>query len=193
MGEATPEELAEMGVTITDPPPAPQPERVPFEQVDTLPDEPKTDVKIRLESGEEFRERMVQCPIEGEKIAPGAANGFNFSFSNALLESDGSVATFADGTFKIVPQAVRHELRLTGEDIAAMLKTGGREAVETAIQHAREVAAAKALDYFKGMDLGRELFGDRIADPVDEEVVDLVLANRSPPPLPPGVESSPKV
>jgi hypothetical protein len=149
MADPTPEELEELGVTIT---PNPAPERAPFAQVSRLPDEPKSDVKIKLESGEVFRERLV-------RVADAA--GYNFSISNALLAADGSVAQADDGSLLIVPHEVCHEFRIEGVDMGKMTP----EQIEEALQHAREVAAAKARSFFAGMEMGAALFGDRINDP----------------------------
>jgi hypothetical protein len=146
----TKEELAALGVEITDPAPeAAEPERVAFEEVDTLPDEPKSDVKIRLETGEVFRERL-------QRVDDG--QGFNFSISNALLAADDSVAKADDGSLRIVPREVSHEFRIEGVDMGRMTM----EQVAAALLHAREVAAAKAQSYFKGMDLGMAIFGERL-------------------------------
>jgi hypothetical protein len=149
----TKEQLAELGVEVGEPvPEAAQPDRIAFEEVDSLPGEPKSDVKIRLESGEEFRERLI-------RVADSA--GFNFSISNALLDADGHVAAAGDGTLKIVAAEACHEFRIEAVDMGRMTN----EQVEDALKHAREVAAAKAQAFFSGMERGATLFGDRLNDP----------------------------
>ncbi len=155
MADATPEELAELGVTRTEPPENPEPPRAVFKQTSTLPNEPKTDVRIELGSGEVFRERLVHVPLA---IGGTVEDGFNLSISNALLEADGSVARDANGNYQIVPPDARHELRMTGQDMTAM----GEAGVKAAIKHAREVAAAKARDYFNGMAIGQAILSSRL-------------------------------
>lgn len=155
MADATPEELAAAGVEMGDPQAGAEPPRVPFEEVDNLPNEPASDVKIVLATGEVFRERLLRVPIAAEGNAP---DGFNFSISNALLDDNDQVVTGPDGIKQIVPPEVRHELRMKGEDMAAM----GAEGIAGSLLVAREVAAARARDYFAGMAAGTAIFASRL-------------------------------
>lgn len=151
MAEPTPEELDEAGIELTPiPPPADEIEPVKFEQVDDLPGEPVTDVKIRLEDGTELRERLIEVPV---------ADGFNCVFSNALLDKSGKVAKDPDGNWRIVPPEVLHEFSVTG--VRAGLMTPKQ--IKAARDHARGMAAAKAKAYFTGTDRMRRIFSDRTA------------------------------
>jgi hypothetical protein len=165
MADEAPEDLppeVETGVAPGERPDLPPP--VPFTEVDTLPDKPATDVKIRLDdgSGLEFRERMIRqetvaTSVAGDPVAPA---GFNFRISNALLGADGKVAADpATGALKIVPASACHEMNFTGERLAGMTV----EAIQAEVHRNRGIAAAKALNHFQGMDKGAAIFGDRLA------------------------------
>lgn len=148
MADATPEELAELGVTVgviseT------EPQRVGFKEISDLPNEPKTDVLIELETGEKLRERMTRLPVE---------EGYSFSFSHALVDDDLAVAKNSDDSFKIVPPAARHEFILSGLDAGNMTA----DQIKDAVKVAREVGASKAKCYFAGMDEMASIFADRL-------------------------------
>ena len=144
-----PEVETEVAVTVAEPP------RIAFEQTSDLPDKPPTDVQITLATGEVFRERITAAPLA---IGDALPDGLSLSLSLAKVTENGEVAKDESGRFMIVPPEARHELRLSGEDMAAM----GEDGVRAALTHAREVAAAKARAYFAGMDIGKRILADRI-------------------------------
>jgi hypothetical protein len=144
-----PEVETEVAVTVA------EPVRVAFEQTDDLPDKPATDVQITLATGEVFRERLTSTPLA---IGDALPDGLNISLSLAKVAAGGEVATDEQGRYMIVPPEARHELRLSGEDMATM----GENGVRAALTHAREVAAAKARAYFAGMDIGKRILADRL-------------------------------
>lgn len=134
----------ETGVPDNTDPVAP---RIGFKEF-KLSEKPKSDVKIRLDNGVVLRERMISQPVE---------SGFNITISNALLDENDKVVKDGDG-HRIVPPDARHELRLEGVAVGRMTDAE----LKNAIRHAREIAAAKAVDFFNGVDRAKSLLGDRI-------------------------------
>lgn len=121
--------------------------------------EPKTDVEVELPDGKKLRERLLLLDVNRERIVSDAAYvapaGYSIGFSNALLAADGSIAVDPHGNLRIAP---RHEMTLTGDALGRLGKAGA----EQAKLEARETAAALAAQHFAGMDIGTQVFGDRL-------------------------------
>lgn len=154
----TPEELEEVGVEVTRPAPQP-PRRTRFREA-KLQGEPETDRKITLlDEDMVLRERIVQTSdgrgvqSSADAVAPTARS---LTISLALLDAEGGVVRNSAGEVLIAPA---HETLLIGENMARL---GTQEAVAEAIKMEREVAAAKAADHFKGMELMDAVLGDRV-------------------------------
>jgi hypothetical protein len=130
-------------------PPVEEPRREPFTE-SPLPAEPASDVKLTLGDGTKLRERVVRSQSN---------HGATFRFTFTKLDANDQVET-ADGVPLITHS---HELCLQGEEAARL----GQQGVANAVQQAREVAAAKAQDFFNGLVMVDRLFGDRI-NPVVE-------------------------
>lgn len=155
MPSLTVEELRDLGVEVDA---NPEPPRAPFEEA-PLPGKPASDVKLVLVDGTALRERIVQVPLleEDSRVGGGVATaGFNLVISNALLDDAGRVVRGPSGD---VLRAPVHEVPFTGERLGAMAEAE----VEEALRHAREVAAARARQFFAGMERGHRLFAGRLA------------------------------
>lgn len=137
--------------------PAIEPEAASFQVVDTLPSKPATDVLIKVDgTGMLFRERLIDMSslsVPEGRLAP----GLNLSISNALADKNGSVELGASGVPKIVPPQVCHEIQIDGERMGRMPPAE----IEAEIERNRGIAAAKARDYFIGMERGRSILRDR--------------------------------
>lgn len=111
-----------------------EPKRAAFTEK-KLPDEPASDVKLELDDGTVLRERVVRSQSN---------HGYTFRFTHTKLDKEGNVALAGNGE-PLLPHS--HELCLQGEEAARLGPKGVREAVK----REREVAAAKARDFFKGL------------------------------------------
>src|SRR5438128_8789140 len=109
---------------------APEPRKENFTEA-KLPEEPKSDVKMTLESGVVLRERIY-------KIEHG--EGVTFAFTYTQLDADGNVIKTRSGQPLISPT---HEVAFMGENAA---KFSGSE-INTQLREGRKVAAARAADY----------------------------------------------
>lgn len=136
----------------------PEPARAAFEERE-LPAEPASDVKLVL-GGTRLRERIERVPHSAEtirtKASDVAAPGFTLVISHALLDEDDRVARDADGAVRIAPV---HEISFSGERLGRM---GTPAAIERALRHGREVAAADARRFFTGIALGEQLLAGRM-------------------------------
>lgn len=136
----------------------PEPARAAFEE-QVLPAEPASDVKLVL-GGTRLRERIERVPHSAEtirtKASDVAAPGFTLVISHALLDEDDRVARDADGAVRIAPV---HEISFSGERLGRM---GTPAAIERALRHGREVAAADARRFFTGIALGEQLLAGRM-------------------------------
>ena len=152
-------ELAAAGVEINVSAPGADPQRVKFRET-RLKDGGK-DLRLELDDGTVLRERFVRVDRPRENVHSNAVDvapvGFSVLISNALLGNGDEVARDASGSVRIAPV---HEVVFTGE---ALARLGSAEAVAAAMQAAREVAAAKAAEHFRGMALGERVLADRIS------------------------------
>lgn len=110
-----------------------EPRRESFRQISKLQDEPKSDVALEA-GGMKLRERVKR--IEGP-------HGISLIFSYARLAEDGGVESNGQGE-PIISDP--HEVQIPGE--AGLDK----KAVGEALKAGREVAVAKAVDFFAGLD-----------------------------------------
>lgn len=156
--EASPEELADAGVELSDPPPPPTPEppRVPFEEGE-LPGEPLGDVKLTLASGEVLRERIVLLHQGWENVTTPSAGSaptmIIVGISNALLDGDDKVARNAEGKPII---ATAYPVTCTAEGLG---RIGTEAELRAALNLERQAAAAKAAIECRGMALVGALLG----------------------------------
>lgn len=116
--------------------PSPEPRRESFEQTSALPDQPKSDVAIRTESGMLLRERV-------QRIA--SPHGESLIFTYTRLDDNGEVERNSAGE-PIISDP--HEVQFDGEDGPRV----GKEGRAAALKHGREVAVARAVDTFEGLD-----------------------------------------
>lgn len=129
MAEATPIE------------PAPPPRRESFKEVDSLPDEPRSDIAIKA-GGMRLRERVQSVP---------GPHGYTLLFTYTRLTESGEVERNKAGE-PIISDP--HEVQFDGEDGPRV----GMEGRAAALKHGREVAVARAVDTFRGLDaLPKEL------------------------------------
>jgi hypothetical protein len=123
-----------MSGAITPTEPAPEPRRAKFAEA-KLPSEPKSDVKLTLESGMVLRERV-------QRVETGGATNLLLTFTK--LDSSGRVERDASGDPIVSPA---HEIAFIPENTAHLSDA----AIAKALKDAREAAAARAEDHFKGM------------------------------------------
>lgn len=111
-----------------------EPRRETFKQVSKLPNEPASDVAIEA-GGFRLRERVRR--INGPQ-------GVSLIFTYTRL-IDGNVEMMEDGRPIITDP---HEVVIFAEDMVRV----GSEATKSSLLHGREVAVARAVDHFKGLD-----------------------------------------
>lgn len=122
--------------------PQPPRARAKFKEA-KLPKEPKSDVKITLDDGTVLRERMKK--VESD-------HGYSLVLTNVRLDENDAVTT---------APSPAHEVVFSGETLARL---GSVEAIQNAIDVAREEAAALARDHFKGLEMGQQVIASRIED-----------------------------
>lgn len=116
-----------------------------------LPDEPATDKLLVLPEGVRLRERVTPVDgIPGDLTASPEGNepsGLTLRITHALLDDDNAVAKDDAARYRISPA---HEVTFTDD---ALARLGDEAAVEAALREAREHAAEKAAQVFKGREL----------------------------------------
>lgn len=131
-------------MATTNEPAAPLP-REPFTEA-ALPEEPKSDVKLVLNSdATTLRERMV-------RISSDDTGGYTLVFTSTRLDALDKVAS---------DPSPRVEMAFTGEQLARL---GSTETIAASILKRREEAAAMARDHFKGLELGEQVLGTRLGE-----------------------------
>lgn len=133
-----------MGV-ITPQEPEPEPRRAKFSEA-KLPAEPKSDVKLTLESGMVLRERI-------QRVDSGGATNLRVTFTR--LDKNGQVERDGSGDPIVSPV---HEIAFIPENTANL----SAAELAASLKHARETAAARAEDHFKGMERISGLMASRL-------------------------------
>lgn len=124
----------------------PQPRYKSFKEK-ALPDEPKTDRRLELAGSYVLRERMRAMPGDG---------GYSIAITHTRLDGDGNVIRSSFGEPIITPI---HEVCITGEAATRQ----GEKGIKAIIKSAREEAAARAEDHFKGMELMGKVMAERLS------------------------------
>lgn len=130
--------------TITPVEPAPEPRRETFKEA-RLKDEPASDVKVTA-GGMVLRERVKRFE---------AGRGRTFLFTYTRLDADGQVMLDEHGA-PIISDT--HEIAVDGEGATR----AGPDGLAEAIKQGREVAVARAVDQFRGLEQLSDLFVGRI-------------------------------
>ena len=127
--------------------PAPEPRREKFKQVSKLPTEPRSDIAIETEQGIVLRERV-------QKVT--SPHGVSLIFTFTRLNKEGEVMTDSEGKALVTDP---HEVVLTAEDVIRV----GAEEVEESLKIGREVAVARAVNHFKGLEKLPSMLTDILA------------------------------
>lgn len=123
---------------------APEPRRAAFREK-PLNFEPNSDVQLVLDDGMILRERVIRTPT-GE--------GLSLLFTYTRLDNNGNVITDINNKPMIFSG---HEIALTGENLGK----SSMEDIQESIKQQREVGAARAQDYFKGLDKMSDILTSR--------------------------------
>ena len=113
-----------------------EPRREKFKEASKLPDEPKSDITILTESGMRLRERVRKL------LGP---HGVSLIFTYTRLGAGGEVEAGPSGE-PIISDP--HEVIISAEDLGR----GGQDSMAEGLKQGREVAVARAADFFAGLD-----------------------------------------
>lgn len=125
--------------------PAPEPRRETFTE-EPMPDEPQSDARVETAGGMVLRERVRRVEAGGN---------VSLLLTYTRLDQDGAVQLDLTGAPIIAPA---HEVALIGENVTRL----GRGGLEEAVQAAREVGVARAVDHFAGFDQISDLMVARL-------------------------------
>lgn len=122
---------------------APEPRREKFKEK-PLPDEPRSDVKLAMAGGMTLRERVRRFHTD---------QGTVLAFTYTRLDKNGAVMRNVDGDPMVSPE---HEVILIGENVARVRD------VNSLVEEGRQVAAARAVDHFNGIEQLTSVMIDRV-------------------------------